>query len=108
VPSRTRQYDALVVPSQWLETGPIVVYEAFAAQRPVLGSDLGGIAELVNDGEDGLLVSPADNPDRWAQALVQLENEPSLVAELKKAVRSPRTMSEGAKEMAKCYRRVCG
>src|SRR5262245_56413088 len=40
------RYDALVVPSQWLETGPLVVLEAFAAGIPVIGTRLGGIAEL--------------------------------------------------------------
>ena len=44
VVERLQDYDALAVPSQWLETGPIVVLEAFAAGIPVIGSDLGGIA----------------------------------------------------------------
>ena len=37
-------YDATVVPSQWLETGPLTVLESFAAGTPVIGSNLGGIA----------------------------------------------------------------
>ena len=48
-------FDLCVVPSLWLETGPLVVLESFAAGVPVLGSRLGGIAELVRDGVDGLL-----------------------------------------------------
>ena len=62
-----RKYDALVVPSVWLETGPLVVLEAFAAGVPVIGSRLGGIAEMVRDGVDGLLFeagSPEDLADK--------------------------------------------
>ncbi|MBV9542925.1 MAG: glycosyltransferase, partial [Chloroflexi bacterium] len=66
-----RGYDVLAVPSQWLETGPLVVLEAFAAGIPVVGSRLGGIAELVEDGVDGLLVTP-DSVEEWANALVRL------------------------------------
>src|SRR5262249_32824919 len=56
VPSRLAAYDVVAVPSRWLETGPLVVLEAFAAGVPVLGSRLGGLLELVNDGVDGLLI----------------------------------------------------
>src|SRR5581483_6588307 len=52
--------DVLAVPSVWLETGPLVVLEAFAAGVPVVSSALGGIAELVTNGTDGLLVPPGD------------------------------------------------
>ncbi len=40
-------YDLIAIPSRWLETGPLVALEAFAAGVPVLGANLGGIAELV-------------------------------------------------------------
>src|SRR5262249_37219302 len=74
-------FDALAVPSRWLETGPLVVLEAFAAGVPVLGSSLGGVAELVNDGVDGLLVPPDSVPD-WSAALRRLCEDPALLAHL--------------------------
>ena len=64
-------FDVLAVPSQWLETGPLVVMEAIAAGTPVLGSDLGGISELVTAGRNGWLV-PHDSVDAWAAALERL------------------------------------
>lgn len=63
-----RSFDMLAVPSTWLETGPLVVLEAFAAGIPVVGSDSGGIAELVTHGESGLLVRTGDSK-AWTQAL---------------------------------------
>lgn len=61
-------FDVLAVPSTWLETGPFVVLEAFAAGIPVVGSDTGGIAELVTPGESGLLVR-SGSVKAWTHAL---------------------------------------
>ncbi|HYO49201.1 MAG TPA: glycosyltransferase, partial [Chloroflexia bacterium] len=58
--SMLAQWDAIVVPSLWLESGPLVVHEAFSVRTPVIGSDRGGIAELVEHGKTGFLVPPND------------------------------------------------
>ena len=44
---------AVVLPSQWYENAPLSVLEAYALGKPVLGSDMGGIPELVREGETG-------------------------------------------------------
>lgn len=94
--------DALLVPSQWLETGPLVVLEAFAAGIPVIGSDLGGIKELVIDENNGLLIKHADET-AWATAIVRLATEPGLVQRLGRGIGPVRTVSEVAREMAALY-----
>jgi glycosyltransferase involved in cell wall biosynthesis len=66
-----RQCHAIAVPSRWLETGPMVVMEALAAGVPVLGSDLGGIAELVEPGVTGWLL-PHDDVPAWSRELAAL------------------------------------
>ncbi len=50
-----QKLDLLCVPSQWPETGPFVVYEALAQGIPVLGSNIGGIPELISEGKNGWL-----------------------------------------------------
>lgn len=105
--SAMSSFDAVVVPSQWMETGPLVVLEAFAAGRPVIGSRLGGIAELVTDGVDGVLVEPAD-VSAWARTLSELAGDPNRISTLQANVRPPRTMAECAREMADVYERVWG
>lgn len=100
-----RGYDLLAVPSQWLETGPMVVLESFAAGVPVLGSRLGGIAELVQDGVDGVLVEPA-SVTAWTAALRTLATEPDRHARLRAGIRPPRTMTTVAAEMAVLYRNL--
>ncbi|MCX7383935.1 MAG: glycosyltransferase [Alphaproteobacteria bacterium] len=46
--------DAVVVPSVWWENAPVVIQECLRNRRPVICSDIGGMAEKVRDGVDGL------------------------------------------------------
>ena len=99
-------YDLLAVPSQWLETGPLVVLEAFNAGIPVLGSALGGIAELVQHGVNGLLVHPFHQVDAWRAMLETLVTGPGMVGRLAKGVTPPRGMDDVAEEMRTVYERL--
>jgi glycosyltransferase involved in cell wall biosynthesis len=97
-----RDYHLLAVPSQGLETGPLVVLEAFAAGIPVIGSNLGGIAELVDHDVNGLLVLPS-SVEAWRDALRRLLIDPRLLARLTAAVRPPRKMEDVTTEMVNIY-----
>ena len=70
-----------VVPSEWYENYPMAVIEAFAAGKPVIGSDMGGIPELVVDGETGLRFRAGDVRDLGEKIRYLLSN-PSLVRQL--------------------------
>ena len=100
-----RNYDVLAVPSQWLETGPLVVLEAFAAGIPVIGSNLGGIAEKIQDGVNGLLVSPL-HVGAWRDALRRLAQDRTLLERMRAQVRPLRSMDEVAREHIALYERV--
>lgn len=63
-------WHAMAVPSLVWETGPLVVLEAFAAGIPILGSNIGGIAELTEHRKSGLLVE-LDNVEAWKQAMLE-------------------------------------
>lgn len=98
-----QRYDALAVPSQWLETGPLVVLESFAAGTPVIGSNWGGISELVRNGVDGLLVDSPHRLESWQAVLRRICAEPNLLKGLRENVLPPRTMNEAAEEMEALY-----
>lgn len=102
---RLRSYDALLVPSQGLETGPLVVYEAFAAGVPVIGSKLGGIAELVRDGETGLLVEPGSHR-AWADAIFRFVEDVPLQRKLKDSRKPVRTAEGAADDVSPIYARL--
>jgi glycosyltransferase involved in cell wall biosynthesis len=105
VVERLRHYDLLAVPSQWIETGPMVVLEAFAAGIPVLGSNLGGIGEIVRNGIDGLLIEPG-SVEGWADALRRLTEDPKLRLQLKAGVRPPRSSLDVARDMLALYNSI--
>jgi glycosyltransferase involved in cell wall biosynthesis len=63
--------DAVIVPSICYENSPTVIYEAYLVGVPIIASRLGGIPELVRDGETGLLVSPGDE-QALRQAMLSL------------------------------------
>ncbi len=64
----------VLAPSRWEEPCPYVVLDAIAAGVPVLGSDRGGIPELLA----GAAVLPAGDPNAWARALGELWRAPAV------------------------------
>jgi glycosyltransferase involved in cell wall biosynthesis len=60
----------VVVPSEWYDNSPLVIYESFSMGRPVIATTMGGMPELVEDGVNGRLFSPKD-----ADGLSRLINE---------------------------------
>jgi glycosyltransferase involved in cell wall biosynthesis len=71
----------LVVPSRWYEVFPRIVAEAYALGIPVVASRLGSLAEIVRDGETGILVDPGD-PGDLARALHRLASRPEEARQL--------------------------
>ena len=66
------QAEVLVAPSTWPENAPLIVLEARARGCPVIATDLGGTAEILEHGRDGYLVAPGDEAglrERLADAL---------------------------------------
>lgn len=66
-PEEVREYvrkaHAIVVPSVWYENCPYSVLETIAIGKPIIGSNIGGIPELVIDGENGLLFETGNVED---------------------------------------------
>jgi glycosyltransferase involved in cell wall biosynthesis len=107
VVSLLQNYHLLAIPSRWLETGPLVALEAFAAGTPVIGSNLGGIAELIEHEVNGMLVE-TDSVEAWSRVMRRCYEDPALLEGLQKGVRPPREMREVAKEMLLLYERTLG
>lgn len=50
----------IVVPSEWYENNPLTILEAYALGKPVIGARIGGIPEIIKDGETGYLFKSGD------------------------------------------------
>ena len=87
----------LVVPSLWWENAPLVINEAFSQGRPVLCSDIGGMAEAVRDGIDGLHVRAGDKY-AWSDAFQRTCGNDALWQELSGGIEAPRSAGQSAAE----------
>jgi glycosyltransferase involved in cell wall biosynthesis len=77
----------LVFPSKWYETFGRVAVEAFAKGTPVIASNIGAIAELVDSGRTGLHFGPGDSEDLAAKVEWVLAN-PGKLAQMRSEVRA--------------------
>lgn len=75
-----------IVPSLWAEPFGIVIIEAMSSGRPIIASRIGGIPDIVSDGETGLLVAPGD-PEALRQAIERLLADPALRERMGQAAR---------------------
>ena len=108
VQAHVRAARVVVVPSIVLDASPTVVLEAMAAGRPVVASSSGGITDLVEDGETGILVAPGD-PAALARALDDLMGDPARATEMgRRGLERVRryTASAIADQVEGVYRRV--
>jgi glycosyltransferase involved in cell wall biosynthesis len=76
----------VVLPSEWYENQPYAVLEAFALGKPVLAARIGGIPELVRDGETGLTFEPGNARDLADKAAL-LAASPERVSEMGRKAR---------------------
>ena len=95
--------DWVVVPSIWWENSPLVIEEALAHRRPVICSNIGGMAEKVRWGPDGLHFA-VGNPFELASLVVQLAGENAAWDGLQKSMRRPTTVAESVTRHLQYYR----
>ncbi len=89
-----RNVDVVVVPSIWWENSPIVIQEALRNRKPIICSDIGGMAEKVRPGLDGWHIPVGDAP-ALADLLRQLAGDRKAVAAMGKTMRAAATPADG-------------
>jgi glycosyltransferase involved in cell wall biosynthesis len=103
--------DALfvVLPSECYENAPLAVLEAFALGKPVIGAKIGGIPEMVIDGETGFLFNPGDHND-LREKIIFFLNNPHKVSDLGKKARKKLEMEYNAEvhyqKLMEIYQRI--
>lgn len=100
---------AVVVPSEWNETFGLVLVESFAQCRPVIASRMGGMTEVVTDGEDGLLFE-AGNVRELTDKMVWMATHRQQAVEMGKAgqekVRKKFSAEKHYQDLMQVYQKV--
>lgn len=73
-----RKSNVIVIPSICYDNSPLVIYEGFTTGTPVIGSNIGGIPELVEDGINGYLFEAGDINDLKDKMLNVINDKESL------------------------------
>jgi glycosyltransferase involved in cell wall biosynthesis len=98
--------DVVVVPSIWPEVAGLVVQEAFAANLPVLASNLGGLPEFVQQGRGGLLFDP-HSPGDLERTLVRVVNGGNaLLSAMRARTPAVRTLEDESRFLLALYARL--
>jgi glycosyltransferase involved in cell wall biosynthesis len=107
-PRLVQAFDVIAVPSHVEPLGNATL-EAMAAGRPVIGTRVGGIPEMVVDGETGVLVPPSD-PRRLADAIARVVQDPALRSRMSHSARERAREAFGidvhGQRLQRCYDRL--
>jgi glycosyltransferase involved in cell wall biosynthesis len=102
VPHVYGNLDVLVVPSLWPENSPLVIHEAFMHGVAVVGSRIGGIPGLIQDGVNGFTYE-AFSPEALASVLQRFLDDRGLAARLASCAPAVKTISEDAQDWESRY-----
>ena len=102
-----RACDVIVIPSTVSEGLPMVAIEAMQLGIPVIGSNVGGIPEIVRDGLNGYLF-PSGNSAALADRIQELLNDSGLLMQMKAAARASVDGRFSTETFALAIRRVIG
>ena len=101
------EIDILILPSICYENCPIVINEAFMTKTPVIVSDLGGMAELVENGRTGFTF-PAGDAQSLAEKINMFIRNPVLLQSLAAHIPAVKDMQTHAAELSALYKKTAG
>jgi glycosyltransferase involved in cell wall biosynthesis len=93
IPALMQRIDWVVMASRWLENSPVVIQEARACRRPLLVPGMGGMAEKVAHGVDGLHFRPGDVVD-LASLMLRCSQSWQTWNDLHTSIRPPQPLKE--------------
>lgn len=99
------EMDVLIVPSIWYENAPLVIQEAFLAGIPVITSDIGGMAELVQHNVNGFTFKTGCS-DSLKEIILYISHNPSCLNSLQRSRESVVDIKEDIKKIVDVYREL--
>ncbi len=102
LPGHLAGVDVAALPSLWWDCAPLVAGECLAARVPVLAPRMGGLAEAIRDGVDGLAFDGGDAAGLAAQ-MQRLATEHGLLERLQAGIEAPRGFGAYVDELEQYY-----
>ena len=102
LPKLMAEIDWVIIPSSWWENSPLVIQESFKFGKPMIASDIGGMAEKVIDGKSGLHFK-VRNPRSLAEKLTEAMSDNELYDTLYDGIDDPLTIEDSVKEHLDVY-----
>lgn len=96
---------AVIIPSRWPENMPFTLLEALNAGTPVIAARVGGLPEVIQDGQNGFLFEP-ENVDDLAAKINSLPSLPSDISEKSIASVANLTLDNHLKKLLNIYQEV--
>ena len=103
IPAVLAELDVLLSPSLWFENGPTIALEAMAVGTPLIATRVGNLAELIEDGVNGRLVSAGDVPALSAAIREAATNPRATVDTWRRALGPVRSMDDIARDYMTMY-----
>lgn len=100
-----RSVDVIIMPSIWWENSPVVIQEAFRNGRPVICSDIGGMAEKVRNGIDGFHFHAGSALDIVA-LLTRIADDREILRDVMRTMRQPPAADEIVNDHLNLYRTI--
>ncbi|MBZ0277075.1 MAG: glycosyltransferase [Anaerolineae bacterium] len=97
--------DVMVMPSRWYENSPNVILEAYEMGVPMIVTDLGGMAELVEHETSGL-VFELNNAEDLRRQIERLLHEPGLLDKLRAGIPPVKTIEQEMREIVGHYEQL--
>jgi len=107
MPRILENLDLVAVPSIWWENSPLVLLRSLAHNVPAIVSNLGGLTEIVKEGENGFIFSVTDFDSKNIRTLSDIirliSDDPTILNDVKTRIRSPSRIEEEAFEYEILY-----
>jgi glycosyltransferase involved in cell wall biosynthesis len=102
LPALMAEVDWVIIPSIWWENSPLVIQEAYKFGKPLIGSDIGGMAEKIVDGVTGLHFR-ARNAESLARTIERALRERDLYESLTENIEKPISIEESVDRHLEIY-----
>ena len=90
-----KDISVIIIPSVYKEVFPLVMQLGLAYKKPIIASKIGGLTDVIKDGENGLLFE-IGNIEELTKILQQIKENPELVKKIKTNIKSPPRIEEEA------------